>query len=866
MSLRLPLDNSNLTPPESESQNAYPNEEAPVHSREQCGTTYPDITACDTSVIMSPEIMDIDTSSLSLPRGVIGMDAEGELYSVNQTSAVHLRLTNDPERSMPWLASGDSDNLGSLAAGSSMEESSQFSGIDNSALIQAVVFIEDAYKYRSINHKVDDFSLRLYRHYHSTPVYIFRSLVIFILHILAFFEFPSSLTWTSDMRYRGDRIESPCWVMESLEFVCLVLLLTDNVLRAYLMGKYYFVRHKWDLGAVVILVVSLVDWAVSAGMGCTEVVRFRRMLRPFFILQNSSLMKKIVNCLCKTLPEVISVLVMLGLHLYIFTLFAMLIFPSPQDKNGSHGNHSDFTQGLSNVTTTAPPSGPSNEGSQYFSSLLDSFMSLLVLLSTANNPDVTMPAYSRNRFFSVFFIIFLIIGLYCFWNMLTAVIYNQFRGYFLSSMQSSLNRRRLGVRAAFEVLRRKTNLCPHGSTLSSVGNGVGGFVIQSVVERTSMAMPIKAALLEKVQLRPEKIYCSKDFQHLFMDLDMDIQPAQSIPVRWFQNRMLRRVQRLIVHKYFNYFGIFVAFCNVVVISAELATKYVESFDDRGSDLRIVNFLFAIYYVLEQLMKIAANGVRRYVHYKTNIFDAFVTLSLVVGEIYSAIRFGVPFFNTKEDSASMTTLWNVLRIINILIMVRLLKIIPHIKSMRVISSVLIDLVRNMKSFAGVLIVIYYVFAILGMELFRGVITFRNATQSNNTYDCGTYQQLQYWANNFDDFAASLVVLWDVMVVNNWMVFLEAYRAATSAWSYLYFVAWWLISVIIVLNLFTALIMENFIMKWDRSHQMHASPEDDSLRQPVILNTVHDMFKGMLQEPADNELLMQLCLHQHLHLER
>ena len=59
----------------------------------------------------------------------------------------------------------------------------------------------------------------------------FRWLVIFTLHILAFFEPPSSLTWTSDMRYRGDRVQSPCWVMEMIEVICLLLLLADNTIR-----------------------------------------------------------------------------------------------------------------------------------------------------------------------------------------------------------------------------------------------------------------------------------------------------------------------------------------------------------------------------------------------------------------------------------------------------------------------------------------------------------------------------------------------------------------------------------------------------------------------------------------------------------
>ena len=61
--------------------------------------------------------------------------------------------------------------------------------------------------------------------------------------------------------------------------------------------------------------------------GVLQTVRVRRMLRPFFLLQHSMLMKKTVNCLRRTVPQVASVLLLLAFHLYFFTVFGMLLFP-----------------------------------------------------------------------------------------------------------------------------------------------------------------------------------------------------------------------------------------------------------------------------------------------------------------------------------------------------------------------------------------------------------------------------------------------------------------------------------------------------------------------------------------------------------
>ena len=52
---------------------------------------------------------------------------------------------------------------------------------------------------------------------------------------------------------------------------------------------------------------------------------------------------------------------------------------------------------------------------------------MLVLLTTANFPDVMLPAYEVNFLYSIFFIVFLLIGVFFLFNMLLASIYSKFK-------------------------------------------------------------------------------------------------------------------------------------------------------------------------------------------------------------------------------------------------------------------------------------------------------------------------------------------------------------------------------------------------------------------------------------------------------
>ena len=55
----------------------------------------------------------------------------------------------------------------------------------------------------------------------------------------------------------------------------------------------------------------------------------------------------------------------------------------------------------------------------------------------------------------MFFIYLFNPGIYWIQNITTAVVYRAFRGYFLNSIINSQLRRRIAVRASFEILRKR---------------------------------------------------------------------------------------------------------------------------------------------------------------------------------------------------------------------------------------------------------------------------------------------------------------------------------------------------------------------------------------------------------------------------
>ena len=57
----------------------------------------------------------------------------------------------------------------------------------------------------------------------------------------------------------------------------------------------------------------------------------------------------------------------------------------------------------------------------------DTYYQLLILLTTANFPDIMLPAYNTSYYYTIFFVIYLVLGLFLLLNILLANVFSMFK-------------------------------------------------------------------------------------------------------------------------------------------------------------------------------------------------------------------------------------------------------------------------------------------------------------------------------------------------------------------------------------------------------------------------------------------------------
>jgi two pore calcium channel protein 1 len=282
----------------------------------------------------------------------------------------------------------------------------------------AAIYIDEGERYSKFKyHPIGKKALKAYKAVNGPLVNVIDLMASLLLLVLALFEAPSV-------------IKLPPWVTGDIEILLLICLLPHSFFyynwkgQGVLKEKKMIVKH--------FLIVEMLIEALVVIIRESPHLRFMRAFRPVFLFTNryTNGMKRVLTEILESMPPVIDVLILLFFFVTTLSVVGFYWFSE------GHSNNT-YTHDLKNW---------------YFEDLAGSWINLFILTTTANYPDVMMPAYQKYSYAPLFFIFFLLFGLYFIGNLILAAIYNNFTKKENEKFSRLYYHKRRGLRLAFEVV------------------------------------------------------------------------------------------------------------------------------------------------------------------------------------------------------------------------------------------------------------------------------------------------------------------------------------------------------------------------------------------------------------------------------
>ncbi|KAK2520248.1 hypothetical protein Q9233_011588 [Columba guinea] len=645
-------------------------------------------------------------------------------------------------------------------------------------LLLAAAFVSDAQYNRNIPFKTSPEAVRLYYLYNH---WIMRTATYFFIFLdlsLAVFEEPAVYPL-------------PFLVTSVLEVLCLLVFFGRLTHFAKVTHRSVFWKDTKNICIMVAILLSLTDLAIYGVLRIYDVrsIRWSRIVRPIFLINfaESRQIRRAFRSIRNTLPEITYVFLLFMFSLLMFSLMALKLF------------------GERNLQTA--------EGLPYFRNYLEIVFDLYVLVTTANSPDVMMPAFDFSSWYALFFIAFVIVNTYIFMSLFLAVVYNNYKKHLKNEIRELAYMKRRKMLEAFNLLKEEEGA-------------------QFVVREARWKQLVKLVAPDISNSHRELLLrISDDEQKGFVDKKSFVQLADLL--------------------------------NIQVVTLKIHSHPLGQWVPRVYASGVSQFLRSM--------------VRH--RFDTLIIFAALTATILNTTLKSTVK-----YNSQQ----------ILDIVFILRVLRLIRIVDSIQRFRVIMNTLINIVPTMLTFGGLTLVVYCVFAIVGMELFHGKIQFFPAnSNAPHALECGNpalkdslFARAKYCKNNFNNFASSFIVLMELTVVNQWhdilcggrsnvelallpltpvILFANGFANVTVQPAKLYFIAFHIIMVIIIVNIFVSFILEAFFVEYSleksevetaiehKIQELGMGVQEDELRDEQLLDNMegaeHDLEGegGMKAQP-------------------
>ncbi|KAJ4823100.1 Two pore calcium channel protein 1A [Turnera subulata] len=408
------------------------------------------------------------------------------------------------------------------------------------------------------------------------------------------------------------------------------------------------------------------------------------------------------------------------------------------------------------------------QGKVVFTSYATTLYQMFILFTTSNNPDVWIPAYKASRWYSLFFVLYVLLGVYFVTNLVLAVVYDSFKGQLVNQVAESDRTRKRILKKAFNLIDKynaghlNKEQCIHlfeelnnYRTLPKISSEEFELIFDELDDTHDFKINLDefADLCNAIALRFQKEDVPSVFEYFHSAYHSEFSEKLKVFVRGPK------------------FGYVVSFILIVNLVAVIIETTLDIQNNSGQKVwQQVEFVFGWIYVLEMALKVYSFGFANYWRDGQNRFDFLVTWIIVIGETIT--------FASPDDSSFLSNgEWY-----------GLAKIFFHD----------MDLIM----------------------IFGGLV---NA--GNPNLEGTDLAEDDYLLFNFNDYPNGMVTLFNLLVMGNWQVWMESYKDLTgSAWSHIYFISFYLITILLLLNLVIAFVLEAFFAEMDLETSENCKEED------------------------------------------
>eukprot|EP01065_Artemidia_motanka_P036316 TRINITY_DN4422_c0_g2_i1.p1 TRINITY_DN4422_c0_g2~~TRINITY_DN4422_c0_g2_i1.p1 ORF type:complete len:2025 (+),score=759.03 TRINITY_DN4422_c0_g2_i1:77-6151(+) len=297
--------------------------------------------------------------------------------------------------------------------------------------------------------------------------------------------------------------------------------------------------------------------------------------------------------------------------------------------------------------------------------------------------------------------------------------------------------------------------------------------------------------------------------------------------RWetFADNMRARARCLIATRPFDWFITSSILLNTLFMTLE--------HHEQGSELSLVlevaNIFFTAVFALETLTKLFGLGWSEFSRDRFNLFDAFVVLMSLLDIVILQQQTG------QQSGISVLRTFRLMRIF---------KLAKQFPTLWVTAKTILRSVEAVSVLTLLLMLVIFIYALLGMQLFGGDFCAANGAAGGCTVP----------RHNFDNLGFAVLTVFQVITGEDWnIVMYDGMRVADR--NVVYFLSLFVLGNYVILNLFIAVLIENFgassgrpqdVTMWTANHVLewlHEAPLPDE-DEPAGLDALEPKFDPVL----------------------